>query len=197
MQAEYEQHDPACIANYKVASLPALFRGFLKVGFFSIGGGGGICFFSTLGGRTRMLDGRSRLREILSLCQFVQGPNMVGVAVCVGLRLRGMTGAIATLTGFTVIPLTTGFVLGTWCLRNTHVAILQAILGGVSAAAAGLVIGTGLRLLMPYREHPMALLLAALPFGGLVFTRLPLLIIIIVLVPLSVAIAAISSAREP
>jgi len=73
--------------------------------------------------------------------------------------------------------------------------MLQGILGGVSAAAAGLVIGTGLRLLVPYRDHPMALSFAALAFGGLVFTKLPLLIIIIALAPLSVAIAAISSAR--
>jgi chromate transporter len=133
--------------------------------------------------------------EILSLCQIMPGPNMAGVAVWVGSRLRGMTGAIAGLTGFTVIPLTIGFLLGIWCLRNTDLAILQGILGGVSAAAAGLVIGTGLRLLVPYRGHPMALLFAALAFGGLVFTKLPLLIIIIALVPLSVTIAAISGAR--
>ena len=56
-------------------------------------------------------------------------------------------------------------------------------------------IGTGLRLLVPYRNHPIALLFAALAFGGLVFTKLPLLIIVIALAPLSVAIAAISSAR--
>jgi chromate transporter len=197
MQTEYEQYDAACIVNYKVASLPALFRGFLKVGFFSIGGGGGIVFSRHLVVEQRCwMDGHD-FAEILSLCQFVPGPNMVGVAVCVGSRLRGMTGAIASLTGFTVIPLTIGFLLGTWCLRNTHLAMLQGILGGVSAAAAGLVIGTGLRLLMPYREHPTALLFAALAFGGLVFTRLSLLIIIIALVPLSIAIAAISSAREP
>ena len=208
MQTESEQYGAARIANYKLgnhpedgsgserASLPALFIGFLKVAFFSIGGGGGIVFSRRLVVEQRCWMDDHDFAEILSLCQFMPGPNLVGVAVWVGARLRGMTGAIASLTGFTVIPLTIGFLLGTWCLQNTDLAILQGILGGVSAAAAGLVIGTGLRLLVPYRDHPMALLFAAVAFGGLVFTKLPLLIIIIALVPLSVTIAAISSARE-
>ncbi len=176
------------------ASLPALFIGFLKVSFFSTGGGGGIVFARRLVVEQSSWMDDHDFAEILSLCQFMPGPNLVGVAVWVGSRLRGMTGAIASLTGFTVIPLTIGFWLGTWCLRNTDLAILQGILGGVSAAAAG--IGTGLRLLAPYRDRPIALLFAALAFAGLVFTKLPLLMIIVALVPLSVTIAAISRARE-
>jgi chromate transporter len=174
--------------------LPALFIGFLKVSFFSTGGGGGIVFARRLVVEQSSWMDDHDFAEILSLCQFMPGPNLVGVAVWVGSRLRGMTGAIASLTGFTVIPLTIGFWLGTWCLRNTDLAILQGILGGVSAAAAG--IGTGLRLLAPYRDRPIALLFAALAFAGLVFTKLPLLMIIVALVPLSVTIAAISRARE-
>jgi chromate transporter len=183
------------VAGPERAPLLALFIGFLKVSFFSTGGGGGIVFARRLVVEQRRWMDDHDFAEILSLCQFMPGPSLVGVAVWVGSRLRGMTGAIASLTGFTVIPLTIGFLLGTWCLRNTHLAMLQGILGGVSAAAAGLVIGTGLRLLVPYRDHPMALSFAALAFGGLVFTKLPLLIIIIALAPLSVAIAAIFSAR--
>jgi len=32
--------------------------------------------------------------EILTLCQLMPGPNIVGIAVCVGARLRGATGAL-------------------------------------------------------------------------------------------------------
>ncbi len=178
------------------ASLPALFIGFLKVALYGVGGGGGIVFARRLVVEQRRWIGDCDFADILSLCQFMPGPNIVGIAVCVGSRLRGPAGALAGLAGFTVIPLTISFSLGTWCLRNTDLAILQGILGGVSAAAAGLLIGTGLRLLVPHCDRPMALFFAVLAFCGLVFTKLPLLAILLALAPLSVAIAAISGAWE-
>jgi len=177
-------------------SLPALFIGFLKVALCSIGGGGGIVFSRRLVvEQQRWIDDRD-FADILSLCQFMPGPNIVGIAVCVGSRLRGLTGALASLAGFTVIPWTIGLSFGTWCVRNADLAILQGILGGISAAAAGLLVGTGLRLLASHRDRPMAHLFAALAFGGLVFTKLPLLVILFALAPLSFTIAAISSAME-
>ena len=45
--------------------------------------------------------------------------------------------------------------------------------------AAGLLIGTGIRLLLPYRGRPTALLFAALAFAGMVFVRLPLPIVLL------------------
>jgi Chromate transporter len=125
------------VAGRERAPLLALFIGFLKVSFFSTGGGGGIVFARRLVVEQRRWMDDHDFAEILSLCQFMPGPSLVGVAVWVGSRLRGMTGAIASLTGFTVIPLTIGFLLGTWCLRNTHLATLQGILGGVSTPFGG------------------------------------------------------------
>jgi chromate transporter len=177
------------------ASLPALFVGFLKVALWSVGGGGGIVFARRLVVEQRRWIGDGEFADMLSLCQFMPGPNMVGIAVCVGSRLRGPAGALAGVAGFTAIPLTISFSFGTWLLRNTDLALLQGVLGGVSAAAAGLLIGTGLRMLGPHRDRPMALCFAALAFGGLVFTKLPLLAILLALAPLSVTIAAMAGAR--
>jgi chromate transporter len=174
------------------ASLPALFVGFLNVALCGVGGGGGIVFARRLVVEKRRWIADGDFADILSLCQFMPGQNMVGIAVCVGSRLRGPVGALASLAGFTVIPLTISFSFGTWCLRNTDFALLQGILGGVSAAAAGLLIGTGLRLLAPHRSRPTALFFATLAFGGLVFTKLPLLAVLLALAPLSVATTAIA-----
>jgi chromate transporter len=68
-------------------------------------------------------------------------------------------------------------------------ALLQGILRGVAATAAGLIIATGIRLLLPYRRRPVALAVVALAFTGLAVARLPLLIVLAVLVPLSIALA--------
>ena len=173
------------------ASLLALFVGFLKVALSGIGGGGGIVFARRLVVEQRRWIGDGDFADMLSLCQFMPGPNMIGIAVCVGSRLRGPAGALVGVAGFTVIPLMISFSFGTWFLRNTNLALLRGIFG-VAAAAAGLLIGTGLRLLMPHRDRPTALFFAALAFSGLVFTKLPLLAILLALAPLSVTIAAMA-----
>jgi chromate transporter len=67
--------------------------------------------------------------------------------------------------------------------------LLQGILRGVAAAAAGLLIATGIRLLLPHRHRPIALAFAMLAFAGLAVARLPLLIVVLGLVPLSIALA--------
>jgi hypothetical protein len=48
---------------------------------------------------------------------------------------------------------------------------------------------------MPHRRRPAALLFAALAFGLMTFGRLPLLLVLFGLVPVSIAVAGIESAK--
>jgi len=187
---------PVDVAGPERASLLALFGEFLKVSLCSVGGGGGIVWARRVVVERRGWMNDRDFADVLSLCQFMPGPNVVGITVCVGSRLRGPKGALAGVAGFTVIPLAISFSLGTWYLANTDIAALQGVLGGVSAAAAGLMIATGLRLLLPWRQHPSALALAALAFAGLVFTSLPLLAVLLVLAPLGVGVAVLAGGRR-
>jgi len=88
-----------------------------------------------------------------------------------------------------------GFSVGLLFLEYAHLPVLRNILGGIAATAAGLLIATGIRLLLPHRRRPAALLFAGLAFGLISFAKLPLLAVLIVLVPLSIAIAGIEKAR--
>jgi chromate transport protein ChrA len=94
-----------------------------------------------------------------------------------------------------LIPWVAGFSLGVLYLRHTHLAFLQNILGGVSAVGAGLLIATGIRMLMLQRSRPRALAAAALAVGGIVFTKLPLLVVLFSLAMLNTAVAKIRNAR--
>ena len=85
--------------------------------------------------------------------------------------------------------------LGALYLQYAHLAVLQNILSGLSAAAAGLLIATGIRLLAPHRARRSALLFAALAFAGMVILKLPLLVVLLGLAPLSIAAAGIEHAR--
>jgi chromate transporter len=174
-------------------ALATLFIAFLKVSLFSFGGG--LVWARQIAVEQRRWINEAEFADILSLCQFMPGPNVVGVAVCVGAKLRGLIGAIAAVSGFVLIPWTVGFSLGVLYLEHAHRAVLQNILGGVSAAASGMLIATGIRMLTPHRSRPQALVVAALAVGGMVLTKLPLVIVLFSLAPLSIAVAGIGNAR--
>jgi chromate transporter len=176
-------------------TLPALFVAALKISLYGIGGGGGLVWARRIAVEERGWISEHDFADIVSLCQFMPGPNIVGIAVCIGTKLRGSIGAIAAVSGFLVIPWVIGFSIGVWYLQEAHHPVLQNILGGVAATAAGLMIATGIKLLMPHRRRPAAVLFAALAFGLMAFTKLPLLVVLFTLTPLGIGVAYIESAR--
>jgi chromate transporter len=173
-------------------TLPALFIAFLKVSLCGFGGGL-VWARRMVVERQRWLDD-AEFADILSLCQFLPGPNIASITVCVGAKLRGAAGAATALAGFILIPWTVGFAIGVIILEYAHHPILRSVLAGVAAAAAGLLIATGIRLLLPHRKRPLALLFAAAAFVALVFLKLPLLVVVLVLAPLGMAAAGFETA---
>ena len=175
--------------------LSALFVGFLKVSL--CGFGGGLVWARRVVVEQRRWMDEQEFAETLTLCQLMPGPNIVGITVCVGAKLRGGIGAVSAVAGFILLPWTVGLALGGIVLEYAEIAVLQNVLAGLSASAAGLLIGTGLRLLTPHRSRRTALLFAGLAFAGMVFTRLPLTMVLLALAPISIAAAGLESARAP
>jgi chromate transporter len=176
-------------------TLAALFIAFLQVSLCAFGG-------PLIWARRMVVEKRRWLRdeefaEILSFCQFLPGPNVVSITVCIGAKFRGAAGALAALAGFIIIPWSIGFAAGALLLSYAHLAMLHGALRGVAAAAAGLLIGTGIKLLRPQWQRPAALVFAALAFAGLAFARLPLFLVVILLVPASIAAAGRQPAVAP
>src|SRR3954469_14522823 len=80
-----------------------LFVAFLKTG---ISGFGGVLPFA----RRMLVDERKWLtelefNEVLSLGQFLPGPNIVNVSIMVGRRFQGAGGALAAVCGLMLLPL--------------------------------------------------------------------------------------------
>lgn len=172
-----------------------LFTAFLIISLCGVGGGSGRVWARRIVVENRRWITDGEFADIVSLCQFMPGPNIVGIAVCVGAKMRSAIGAVAALCGFLVIPWTVGLSLGALCLKYTHLTVLRDILGGIAATAAGLLVATGVRLLMPHRHRPTALLFAALALGLITLGRLPLLAVLFGLVPISIVVAGIENAR--
>jgi len=175
--------------------LAALFTAFLAISLGGIGGGGGVVWARRITVEKRRWLSDSEFADIVSLCQFMPGPNIVGIAVCVGAKMRGTIGTIAAVSGFLIIPWAIGLWVGLLFLEYAHVTVVRTVLGGIAGTAAGLLIATGIRLLRPHRRRPAALVFAALAYGLVTFAKLPLLAVLFGLVPLSIAVAGIEKAR--
>jgi chromate transporter len=177
----------------ETVTLGALFLAFAKIG---------LCGISSLLAWTRrvIVDEKhwmneAEFAETLSVCLFLPGPENANIAIYVGSKFRRSVGAIVALLGLTLAPLAIGLVLGTLYLRYPHLPIIQQILSGLSAAAAGQLVATGIKMLLPHRSRPTALFFAAFAFAGIIFAKLPLLAVLLGLVPLSIAVSAIEGLR--
>src|SRR5713226_10355788 len=104
-------------------TLPALFGEFLRASLSGLGGGPVWVRYAVVERRRWISD--AEFADILSLCQFMPGPNVVGISICVGEKLRGGAGALAALGGFLVVPWAIGFSIGTLFLEYGHLPLLR------------------------------------------------------------------------
>jgi chromate transporter len=169
-------------------TLAALFLGFLRVAASGFGG--------TLPWARRMLVeerrwlGQAEFTEVLGLCQFLPGPNVVNVAICVGARFRGGVGAAVAFAGLVILPFTVVLALAALYARYGQLAFVRGALAGISAVAAGLVVAMGLQMAAPLVRNPRAVAFGLLAFVAVGVLRWPLVWVVVALVPLSIATAS-------
>jgi chromate transporter len=165
----------------------SLFTHFLIVG---VQGFGGVLPFARrmLVDQRRWLSARE-FTEVLSLSQFLPGPNIVNVAIIVGNRFRGPLGAVAATLGLMLMPFIIVLCLAALYARFADLPAVRGATIGVSAAATGLIIATGCRMARPLPEIPWHVVMCVITFVAIALLRLPLLWVLAVCAPISVAIA--------
>jgi len=129
--------------------------------------------------------------DAYALCQFLPGPNIVNLTAVFGSRMRGATGALAAWAGFLVLPFTLMVTVGALYAQFGDMDVLRRVLSGIAAAAAGLLIATAAKMVVPLfkggiNPAPFVVLAVALAIGVM---RWPLLWVMAVLVPVSIAMA--------
>lgn len=127
--------------------------------------------------------------EMLSLGQVLPGPNLINLALMVGQHFFGWRGAVVALSGMLAAPLVLIFLVA---MAYAHYATTPAVahaLQGMSAVVAGLVIAMAIKLFPAIRHYRPNWAWAALAFAGVGLLRFNLLWVLIVLGPISVALA--------
>jgi chromate transporter len=172
----------------RVVSKRELFLGFLKIGLL---GFGGIAPWA----RHVIIEERRWLTEkefaaILGIGQILPGPNTMNASVMIGDRFQGVGGALACLLGQMAMPLVIITSLAVVYQRYAAVPEVKAALIGAAAGAAGLVLGTALKMAQKIKPAPLGLLGGLIAFAAVGLFTWPLVPVVAVLVPLSVAAAA-------
>lgn len=168
-----------------VVTVRDLFFGFLKVG---IQGFGGVLPWA----RRMIVEERHWLSEVdfidlLSLCQLLPGPNICNLSIALGNRFAGPIGAAAAITGLLAAPFCIVISLGMLYAAYGNSAALGGVFRNLGAAAAGLVVATAWKVAKPYVKRPEAIAVAVAAFVAVVLFNWPLIYVVLMLAPLSVA----------
>jgi chromate transporter len=170
-------------------SLFEIFLAFARVSISSFGG--------VLPWARRMLVVEKRwmtpeeFNDLLALCQFLPGPNIVNVCAIWGSRVRGMPGVLACLFGLLGPSVVLMIAAGTLYRAYGALPELRGVLTGLAAGAAGLIPSTAGQMAGPLLrrrpgpEHVVALAV----FVAIGILRLNFPLVLLALVPLSIALA--------
>ena len=121
---------------------------------------------------------REQFVEEWAVAQIMPGPNVVNLSLMLGGRYFGLPGALAGLAGMLLAPLLVVLLLAIAFGTVSDAAWAQGALRGMGAVSAGLIAGTGLKLISALKANrmrmPACIALAALSFVGVALLRLPL-----------------------
>ena len=133
----------------RASKLAALFLGFFVVGL--CGFGGVLPWARRMVVEQRRWMAAAEFTDLLGLCQFLPGGNIMNVTIALGARFHGVLGAIAAFLGLMTAPV--AIVIGLGAIYNAY-AELPAVRRGfaaLAAAASALVLANALRIAEPLR----------------------------------------------
>ena len=115
----------------------------------------------------------------LGLCQFLPGPNVVNLAVVVGKRYRGLSGAIVAPLGLLAGPLVIVLLLALLYDHFGNLPLAQHMLRGIAAVGVGLLFAMAWRMGMAIKDKPVFLPFTVLTVAAIAALRWPLPIVMV------------------
>lgn len=147
------------------ATVLQIFLEFLLIGATSFGGGVVAYLRNALVTKRAWLDDQGFV-ELLAISQSLPGLNSTNMAILVGDRLRGWSGALAGIVGMCLPGGLLMFAVGIVYHEHGDRPMVTAALKGVAAAAVGLILATAVQLGKRSLEHSSDLVFVALTIIG-------------------------------
>jgi chromate transporter len=173
----------------RVVSKQELFFGFLKIGLLGFGGIAPWARHVIVEEKRWVTD--KEFAAILGIGQILPGPNTMNASVILGDRFQGVAGVLVCLLGQMAMPLVIITGLALVYERYASVPEVRAALVGAAAGAAGLVLGTAVKMIQKIRPSALAILMAIIVLVAIGVLEWPLVPVVFVVVPLSIAAASL------
>ncbi len=163
-----------------------LFVGMQQVALSSFGGGLS-AWSERIVVEERQWMSKEEFMTGLTVARLFPGPNQINMAVYIGSRFRGLSGAIAALSGILLLPFTVLMLLGLgYYYLNMNMAV-DRVLAGVITASAGMALSIGFKIAGAYSRDPVAMLLAGASFIAMSVFHVRLAPLVLVAGPLAMA----------
>lgn len=169
-----------------IPSRTALFLGFAKIGLLGFGGVAPWARHIIVVER-RWLNERE-YASILGVGQVLPGPNTVNAAVIIGDRFQGTMGALLAVMGLLCTPIAVLIGIALLYDRISSLPSVGAAIGAGAAAAAGLVIGTAIKMARRLKPDVSAVAVGLAAFAAVGLFHLPMALAVAVLGPVSIAV---------
>ena len=176
--------------NQNVRTLD-LFLGFAKIGMLGFGGIGPIS-------RHVIVEERKWLTEeeyaaVLGMGQVLPGPNTVNAGVIIGDSFRGMRGSLACVAGIMLAPCFIVVLLAILYGKYSDLPDVNIALIGAGAAAAGMIIGTALKMIRSLKLHSSGYLIILFAVLGINIVHWPMGQVLLVLIPVGLILTKLLS----
>lgn len=161
-----------------------LFLGFLGLGMTAFGG--------ALPLARRMIVEKhgwltsAEFTDLLGLCQFLPGGNIINLSVALGMKFRGWRGALASILGLIAVPSAVVVMLGVIYQHFQHDPRVEHLFAGLAAAAAGLLIQMAVKIAWPLRKSLALAGVALVTCIAIAVLRVPLVLTMAVMTPISI-----------
>ena len=181
-----EQH--LAIPNCK-----ALFLGFSKLGLMGFGG------VLPLAQRLIVEDQKwltaEQFTDLLGICQILPGGNIVNMAVAIGYDFAGLKGAISAVFGLMLAPTIIVISLYQLYAQFQEIPMVQHMIQGLAAAAAGLLFATGFKMLKPMMKSKLTYFTILLTIIFMLLIKLPLALTLLILVAINMVVLTFKQRR--
>lgn len=172
-----------------------IFFTFLKLGTMTFGGSVQSWLHREIVSRNRWLEEETFLSG-LGVALVLPGANPVNMALYVGLQLRGARGAVVAALAMVLPAFCVILCLGAFYRDFSRFGIIHFILGGLAASGVGATLNMAIKLARSLPRDVTTLLIGFCVFLASALMRWPMIPIVAIAVPLSVAWAYLKPAKR-
>ena len=171
-----------------------LLRTFVRLGALTFGGSVQSWVHREVVERLGWIDNKAFLSG-LTVAQVLPGANPVNIALYVGLKLRGGAGAAVAVVGMVVPAFCVILCLGYFYRSYGHLAAVHFVLAGLAASGVGATLTMGIKVARRLPRNLMTALIALSVFFVVGVLRWPMIPVVAVAIPASIAVAFLANRR--